>query len=157
MAIVTAECIKEVFDNGLVQGGKVIRQPRFYYRSKVGGLVSDFDTDNRFLMNQTTENGMWCFQFDGHRGYDPNHARRVKKDKDAMDAKAGIVEAAETSQPPMTAEGKPDKRFKKNAGRRSKARNAAMIASRAANKAARQERIDAEIAAETQQESTATA
>lgn len=138
MALVEAHALSDAFDNG-AKG----QEPRFYYR----GLVRNFDTANRRLNGLTTPRGDWVFQYPGHEGKNP-----------AFVPPKRASEAVREEEPvPVTAEGKPDRRFKKTAGRRSKARNAAMIASRAANKAARQERIDAEIAAETQQESTATA
>lgn len=69
--LVTAECIKEVFDNGLVVKGRRIREPRFYCR----GPVLNFDTDIKELANQTSESGFWCFQYPGHEGRNPDHQR----------------------------------------------------------------------------------
>lgn len=127
--IVEANCIAECFDNA-VQG----QEPRYYYR----GPVRNYDTDNRRLNGLTTPRGDWVFQYPGHEGKNPNWTppRRMSE----------AAKAEEDPEPPVriTAESRPDRRYKK----RSKAANAAMLASRKANREAKKAKLEAEMAQE---------
>lgn len=136
--IVTAECIKEVFDCGLVRNGVRVREPRYYFRGPVPG----FDTDITALNNQVTDSGFWCFQYEGHRGRSPEWvearekalAARTKANAEKNDVPEIEPVKVETA---VTVEEHGQKKW-------SKAAKAAARRTRAANKAARLARIRGE-------------
>lgn len=136
--IVTAECIKEVFDCGLVEKGVRIREPRYYFRGPVPG----FDTDIKALADQVTDSGFWCFQYEGHRGRNPEwveaREKAIAARTKANAEKDGVPEIEPVKvETAVTVEEQKGKKWSRNT-------KAAARRTRAANKAARLARIRGE-------------